>query len=120
VVSVGSGSEELQISDNPNIQTENHARRLATIAQLFYATARPVRTFKGVPYMPQRFQGEVVNVTIPEISLSSVAHVITAIHEDRTGASANYSAVPIAGLPVTSQMFIWGHSYSGLSKTIGY
>jgi hypothetical protein len=120
VVSVGSGSEELQISDNPNIQTENHARRLATIAQLFYSTARPVRTFKGVPYMPQRFQGEVVNVTIPEISLSSVAHVITAIHEDRTGASANYSAVPISGLPKTSDLFLWGHSYTGVSKQIGY
>jgi hypothetical protein len=121
VVSVGSGDEELQISDNPNIQTANQALRLCTIAALFYSQERAVVTVHDAPWMVQRSQGEVINLNVPSSDYTDEPCVITAIHDTQTGSVADYALVPIQGLPRTSDFFQWGSTnYSGLSRKIGY
>jgi hypothetical protein len=119
-VSVGSGTEEMTISENTYIQSRSHAQRLCEISQLFYSQERAVRVLRNVPYMPERFIGESVRLNIPDIGISSVAHVIVAIEEGETGIDASYTLVSTAGLPKTSDYFLIGTAYSGLTRKLGY
>jgi hypothetical protein len=119
-VIVGSGTEQRTIDDNPYIQSEPHARRLAHLYLLFYGSARPVRTIKGCVYDPDRTVGEVVNLTITRWGITAQPHIIVSIEHDETGLFSDYQLAYVGDLPKASDYFQIGPSYSGQSKKIAY
>jgi hypothetical protein len=119
-VVVGSGTEQRSIDDNPYIQTAEHAKRLASLYLLYYATPRPLRTIKHCVYDPNRTVGEVVSLTIPEWSITAQPHLITSIQHDETGLFADYQLAYVGDLPKASDYFQIGPSYAGQNKKITY
>lgn len=120
-VAVGSGAVTMTLEDNPYIQSQAHAERLATMVLAFHGSTLPLRSATGCVYAPARAVGETVNLTCTRWSLSAVAHLIVARHHTDTGALDGYDLVPVAGLPTSADFFIVGAtSYTGLSRRLGF
>lgn len=120
-VSVGAGTIERVIADNPLIQSRGHAERLARMTYATTATARSVRTITGNPFDPSRTVGEVVGLTCSAWSLTAVNHQVLAIRHDETGATSDYDLVDVTGLPVLSDYYIVGATdYTGQTKKLSY
>lgn len=117
-VIVGSGVNQRTLDDNPYIQTEAHARRLASLYLKYYAAPRPVRGLSGCDYDPARYVGEVVNLTVTKWGIVAQPHVILSIEHDDTGLSASYKMAYVGDLPKNSDYFQVGPSYVGQSKKI--
>lgn len=121
IVSVGTGEEERQVSDNPYIQSRGHAERLANLILTFYGSARAAIEVEGCVYDPAREVGEVVNFTASRWGVSSVPHVIVKAAHDETGAGASYTLAPVAGLPSALDYYTIGtFNYTGLSRAVAY
>jgi hypothetical protein len=116
-VTVGSGVVQRAIGDNPYIQTEHDARRLANMTLLFYGAGRPTRTISGCVYDPNRTVGEVVALTCARWSLSASPHIILSVSIDDTGMTASYTLAYVGDLPKTSDYYEIGPTYS-VNKSI--
>lgn len=115
----GSGSE-LQMEDNLYIQSFAQAYRLIRMIYDFYHTNRALITLGGVGYDPDRYLGEVVELTFSEWSLSHAEHRIIAL-EYTNGDLMNVTLAPIDGLPTRDDVFIVGVAYSdGTTKQVSY
>lgn len=119
-VVVGSGNDQRTIDDNPYIQSEQHARRLANLYLLYYSTPRPVRTIRRCVFDPSRTVGEVVSLTISRWGIVAQPHIILSIQHDETGLFSDYQLAYVGDLPKASDYFQIGPSYSGQSKKITY
>lgn len=117
-VVVGSGASQRTLEDNPYVQTEAHARRLASLFLMYYASPRPVREIDGCDYDPSRYVGEAVYLTVTRWGIIAQPHIILAIDHDDTGLSAKYKLAYVGDLPKASDYFQVGPSYSGQSKKI--
>jgi hypothetical protein len=116
----GSGEEGLSKSDNPYIQSESHAQRLADLGVALYGAARPIRKASGCPYDPGRFTGEVATLTEPALSLTAVSHIIVAKEDGETGATSSYDLFSLAGLPVAADYFVVSSSSQVGTKKLGF
>lgn len=117
----GSGDPSKQIEDSIYIQNEYHAERLTLMVRDFYGVARPIITLEGCGYDPDRYLGELVNLTYSPWGLSSVKHRIVQIEHDGTGTTMTVKLVPVSDLPTYSNFFIVGNSYNGSdSRKLGY
>lgn len=118
----GSGTPERQIGDGEiYVQSRTHAERLVRIYVDVYGVVRPTRTFDGMGYDPDRELGEVIAVTLSDWSLSSTSHRITEIAPSDTGATMSLKATPLTGIPLASELFMIGTSYSnGDTRKLGY
>lgn len=119
-VVVGSGTEQRTIDDNPYIQSEQHARRLANLYLMYYASPRPVRTIEHCIFDPNRTVGEVVNLTVNAWGITTQPHIILSISHDETGLFSDYQLAYVGDLPRASDYFQIGPNYSGQSKKITY
>lgn len=121
-VTVGSGTIERNVADgNPLVQTENQALRLAEMTLAFHSASRPLRTLTGCPPDIDRYEGETVNLTIPEWSLLDAAHLIVAMRRDDSNGQYSYDLVPVDGLPRTDEFYLVGTTdYTGANLKVGY
>lgn len=120
-ITSGSGTTEKTIEDNPYVQSKSHAQRLADLVLSFYGTVRPFREIEGCPWDPNRLIGEVVGLTCQDFGLTNSPHVITAIRNDDTGATAGYTLVYVGDLIKESDFFLIGSTdYSGQSRKLGF
>lgn len=117
-VIVGSGSNQRTIDDNPYVQTEAHARRLASLYLKYYAVPRPVRSLSDCTFDPARYVGETVNLTVTRWGITAEPHVILAIEHDETGLTSGYKMAYVGDLPKSSDYFTVGPDYTGQSKKI--
>ena len=111
-VTVGSGTAQKAIADNPYIQTEHDARRLAKMVLQFYGTQRPVRNITGCVYDPARVVGEVVGLTSARLSLAASLHIVLKITIDESGVLAAYDLAYVGDLLSSSSYFQIGPTYS--------
>lgn len=118
-VTVGSGTTERQISDNPYIQSAGHATRLAQLVLLFYGTSRAAVTLSGCVFDPSRTIGEVVSLTVTRWSISAASYLTLSIDTSDTGMQSSYTLCPIANIPDSSAFFLIGPTYSTNHK-LGY
>lgn len=117
-VVVGASDEQRTLDDNPYIQSEQHARRLASLYLKYYAAPRPVRTLQGCVFDPARTVGEVVNLTVSRWGIVAQPHIILSISHDETGLLVDYRLAYVGDLPRASEYFQVGPSYAGQSKKI--
>jgi hypothetical protein len=121
VVTVGSGDVALTVQDNPYVQSQAHAERLATMILAFHGSTLPLRSATDLVYDPDRSVGETIELTCSRWSLSAVPHLIVSKQHSETGIVAGYDLVPVAGLPKSSDFFIVGAtSYTGQTKKLGF
>lgn len=115
----GDGAE-LTIDDNVYIQTFAQAYRLVRMYYDFYHVNRAIVTLGGVGYDPDRYLGEVVTLSYAEWGLSLSEHRIIGL-DYTNGSTMDVTLAPIDGLPIRSDMFIVGSSYSdGTTKLVSY
>lgn len=107
--STGPGSE-LQLEENIYIQSFAQAYRLVRMFYDFYHTNRAIRTLTGVGYDPDRYLGEVVELTYSEWDLANDRHRIIGL-EYTNGSEMTVRLVPIEGLPTRDDVFIVGETY---------
>lgn len=102
--------QELQTEDNVYIQSYTQAYRLIRMMYDFYHTNRAIITLNGVGYDPDRYLGEVVEITFSDWSLSHARHRIIAL-DYSNGSLMNVTLAPIEGLVTRDQVFIVGETY---------
>lgn len=101
---------ELQLEDNPYIQSYAQATRLTRMVYDFYHTNRAIITLEGVGYDPDRYLGEVVELTNAEWGITAARHRIIAL-DYTNGATMKVMLAPIEGLPTRSDVFIVNETY---------
>jgi hypothetical protein len=106
----GTGSE-LQLEDNVYIQSFAQAYRLVRMVYDFYHTNRAIRTLDGVGYDPDRYLGEVVELTYSEWGLTNSQHRIIAL-DYSNGSRMSVTLAPIDGLVTRNDVFIVGDVYA--------
>lgn len=115
-VQVGSGTPAKNLEDNPFVQSQAHAKALATMALSFYGTVRPVRTITIVE-APARVVGETINLTSTALSLSAVPHILIDMKDNDTGSTMELALVSAAGLPALADYWlVQSTSQSGTKK----
>lgn len=117
--SSGEGTE-LMLEDNVYIQSFAQAYRLVRMFWDFYHTNRGIVTLHGVPYDPDRYLGEVVEITYSAWSLDHAEHRIIGI-DYSNGAKMNVRLAPIEGLITRDDVFIVNQTYTNTTvKLIAY
>lgn len=111
-IQVGNGLPERIMEDNPYIQNEQHALRLATMTHDFYGDIKPIITLSGATFDPQRYVGELVTFRYDEFTYLDVAMRIVAIRHTAGGSLMDVDVVEVTGLPTRNNMFIIGNTYS--------
>jgi hypothetical protein len=104
----------LPIEDNPYIQSASHAARLCRMVWDFYGVARPVVTLATVGYDPDRYVGEPVYLTSSDWGLTDQVCRIVGIRPE-SGEFMDVDLCPADGLPVRSEFYIVGDSYTNAS-----
>jgi hypothetical protein len=118
-VSYGSGDPEIDLEDNPLIQTRSHAMRLVRMVHDFNSTPRAMVTLNNCPYDPDRYLGEIVRCNNDDnISWNGSAWVsttelyrITSLSYNEAGDSMDVTLISIDGLPVHDDMYIVDETY---------
>jgi len=86
----------------------------------FYHTNRAIITLNNTGYDPDRYLGEVVELTFAEWGLSSARHRIIGL-DYSNGDTMNVMLAPISGLPTRDTVFVVGSTYSdGTTKEVSY
>lgn len=119
-VTVGVGTVERTLGDNPYIQTKGDATRLANLVLLFYGTSRAQRKIGGCPFDVSRTVGEIVNLTNARLGISAVAHVIVALDHAQTGAVSSYTLAPVSDLPTLASFWVVSAGAQSGTKKLGY
>jgi len=115
----GTGSE-LMLEDNVYVQSFAQAYRLVRMYYDFYHTNRAIITLNNTGYDPDRYLGEVVELTFAEWGLSSARHRIIGL-DYSNGDTMNVMLAPISGLPTRDTVFVVGSTYSdGTTKEVSY
>lgn len=109
-------SRDLELEDSPYIQSRSFALRRCRMYWDFYSQPRPIVTLSGCGFDPDRYLGEVVNLTSQAWGVSAVPHRIVAIRPSRAGALMEVDLVPIAGLPKNADFYIGGQSYADATQ----
>ncbi len=108
----GTPPRSYAVPDSVYIQSKSYADRLCRMYYDFYGTARPVVELTGCGYDPRRYLGEIVTLTDSVLGISAVSHRVIGISVSRTGVEMTLRLVSVAGLPVSSDFFDLGTSYS--------
>ena len=119
-VTVGSGQPTKVLEDNPFIQSEAHARALATMGLSFYGQARPIRTLTGCVFDPDRTADETVNLTDSALGLSAAPHLILGISHSETGRVADYTLLDADDLPALADYWLVQAASQSGSKLVGW
>jgi hypothetical protein len=114
-------TSELQLEDNPYIQSYSQAYRLVRMVYDFYSKNYDVRTISGVAYDPDRYLGEVVSLTYTPWGITNERHRIIGL-EYQNGSVMSVTMVSIAGLPTRDDVYIvQTETYtSGTTKMVSY
>lgn len=119
-VTVGAGTVERTLDENPYVQDATHARRLALLTLAFYDTVRPTYKLRAA-YDAARSLFEVVQLTVTEWGVANIRALIVGIEHTDTGATASYDLVPIDDLPVLDDYYRIGTTnYTGQTKKVSY
>lgn len=112
IAKYGNGTPELQLEDNPYIQTEDHAFSLCRMTHDFYSQPRQVITLGNCGFDTDRLVGELVYVTYQPWTMSGVLHRIISLEHEDTGAMMNVKLVNVEDIPARSDFYIVGTSYN--------
>lgn len=116
-VTAGSGDPARELEDNIFVQTKAHAQALATMALSFYGTARATRTLREMVYDPARIVGDTVALTVSELGLSAVSHIILRKDHEEAGAVQSLALLDASGLPALADYWLCqSTSQSGTKK----
>lgn len=111
VVTYGTpNGNELALEDNIYVQSYAQAYRLVRLYYDFYSVNRSIITLSGVGFDPDRYLGEVVELTYAPWSLNKARHRIVGINYSN-GATMDVKLVPISGLITRDGVFIVGKTY---------
>lgn len=100
----------LQLEDNPYIQSYAQADRLVRMVYDFYHTNHAIITLDGVGYDPDRYLGEVVEVTNSSWGMTAKQHRIIGL-DYTNGATMTVKLAPLDDLPTSNDVFIVYHEY---------
>lgn len=112
IVSYSTGNgPELQLEDSVYIQSFAQAYRSVRMVYDFYHENRAIVLLEGVGYDPDRYLGEVVEISNTAWGLSNAEHRIISL-EYQNGAKMSVRLAPIEGLVTRNDVFIVGTTYS--------
>jgi hypothetical protein len=115
----GTGAE-LQVEDNIYIQSITQAERIVRMLYDFYHTNRAIITLDGVGYDPDRYLGEVVELSNDDWSIDHDRYRIISL-EYQNGAKMSVKLAPVEGLVTRDDVFIVATTYSdGTTKEVSY
>jgi len=116
----GGEGAELMLEDNMYVQGYAQAFRLVHMFYDFYSTNRGIITLTEVGFDPDRYLGEVVEVTYSAWGLNNARHRIIGI-DYTNGATMDVKLAPIEGLPTRDDVFIVNTTYTNTTvKKVSY
>lgn len=111
VATYGSGTYEMILEDNLYVQNYEQAQRLVRMFYDFYRANRTIITLNDVGFDPDRYLGEVVELTYAPWSISAARYRIISIDYSNKS-TMNVGLAPIAGLVTQDEVFIVGQTYA--------
>lgn len=112
---------EKTVENNVYVQNEAHAKRLIRMIYDFYNELRPIITLDNVQYDPDRFVGEIVQLSSRFNNDAAKYFRIIKIAHSNLGTTMSVDLVQITSIPKRSDMFIINGSYSsGDIKQLSY
>lgn len=110
----GTDIPERQIENNPYVQNQAHAERLARMIYDFYVEGKPIITLSNCIFDPDRYVGEIVQLTSQynlTYDTNALYRIIRIAHQD-LGTTMQVELVHVSNLPNRGQMLIIGQTYS--------
>lgn len=113
---------EKVVENNVYVQNEAHAKRLIRMIYDFYNELRPIITLDNVMYDPDRFVGEIVQLSSRYNNDAFKKFRIIKIAHNNLGTTMSVDLVQVTSVPKRSDMFIIGDtSYTGATvKQLSY
>lgn len=111
---------ELNVEDNPYIQSKPYAEQLARMVYDYHANIKPIITVDDCIYDPDRYVGETVTFISTFYNVSGLYRIIGLRH-DLTGVKTQLSLVSVSGIVNQNDVFVVGSSYSaGDTRRVSY
>ena len=111
-VSYGSVEPIRNIENNVYVQSQPHAERLARMIYDFYTANKPIIKLSGCMFDPDRYVGEIVYIASTNFQIDGEFYRIIGISHDSLGTTMDVSLVNVNSIPIHSDMFVVGDTYS--------
>lgn len=109
---VPSGLREVQVKDNPYVQTKDHAQRLMDVIKYLHKRPRPAVNISDMVYDARIQLGDVITLNSSIYSLQGL-YKVTSLNIKNTGALLDLTVVDVSDIKTKSEFFVVGESYSG-------
>jgi len=114
---VPSGFREVNVRENPYIQTKEHATRMLDVVKYLHKRPRPVVRVVDIVFNPSLEIGDVININSVYYGLSGKFKV-TDIAIKNSGAFMDISCVDVSDIKTREELFVIGETYA--SDTVKY
>jgi hypothetical protein len=114
---ISSGFRQLNLGNNPYVQSKQHGFRFLDIAAYLMQNDRPNISLKEVPFNKNLKLGDVVRVVSTFSDIDDYFKVYSYTVSSSL-ATADYELISVSGLYDESDLFIVGQTYSGSSEKI--
>ena len=114
---VPSGFREVNVRENPYIQTKEHATRMLDVVKYLHKRPRPVVRIVDIVFNPSLEIGDVININSVYYGLSGKFKV-TDIAIKNSGAFMDISCVDVSDIKTREELFVIGDTYA--SNTVKY
>lgn len=114
---VPSGLREVEVKDNPYVQTKDHAQRLMDVIKYLHKRPRPAINISDMVYDSRLQLGDVVTLNSQFYSLQGL-YKVTSVTVKNTGALMDLTLVDVSDIKTKNDFFIVGSGY--LAETTKY
>lgn len=119
-VTAGTGDPVRELEDNIFVQTKAHATARAAMAVSFYEIARNTRTLNEMVYDPARIVGDTVALTVTELGLSAVSHLILKKEHDEAGVVQSLTLLDATGIPALASYWLCQSTSQSGTKLVAW
>lgn len=107
---VPSGLREVEVKDNPYIQTKDHAQRLMDVIRYLHKRPRPAVNISDMVYDASIQLGDVVTLNSSFYSLQGL-YKVTSLTIKNTGALMDLTLVDVSDIKTKNDFFVIGNPY---------
>lgn len=108
---VPSGLREVEVKDNPYVQTKDHAQRLMDVIRYLHKRPRPAVNISDMVYNASIQLGDVITLNSVFYSLQGL-YKVTSLTIKNTGALMDLTLVDVSDIKIKNDFFIVGSGYN--------
>jgi hypothetical protein len=108
---IPSGFKEINIIENPYVQSKDQAQRLISVIKYLYKRPRPTVRINDLAYNPNIEVGDIIVINSAAYDIQNKKHKILELQVNKTGAMMNITCVDVSDIKLREDFFINGTVY---------